>query len=157
MFFQSFSFSAIAVCLFVLLRASNAFKYVDCGSAVGTFTNVSMSLCEDAANLPYCPMKRGTSGTLEIDFESAQYTHTLAAVVHGVIGGIKFPVHLPNKNACNDLDTACPVEMYKPYTYRTTLPILQSYIKVGLEIQWELQDDTSANVVCITFPARIVD
>nr|USF20787.1 Niemann-Pick C2 protein [Lasioderma serricorne] len=125
----------------------------DCGSTVGKIISLEIAGCDN--NAPKCILKRGTNESIEVSFEINEDTDAITAVVHGVILGVEVPFHLPNPDACVDSGITCPVKTGNTYTYKTTLPVLQKYPKVSLEVKWELQDKDGKDIVCGLIPVKI--
>ncbi|EFA02897.1 ecdysteroid-regulated 16 kDa protein [Tribolium castaneum] len=136
----------------LLLFVACAYGYEDCGSKDGSVVSVTIANCD---NDKKCVLKRNTNVSIEIAFTTNADSDTLTAVVHGVVLGVPLPFNLPNPDGCKDSGVSCPLRAGQSYTYKTSLPVLSSYPKVTVDVQWELKDKEGNDVVCILIPSQI--
>ncbi|KAK0163395.1 hypothetical protein PV327_007080 [Microctonus hyperodae] len=143
------------ISLFVLcLCAFSSAEYSDCGSEVGSFTQVTVSNCSPDAGK--CILRRGTSTTITIDFTIKKPVQTITSAVFGEILGNKIPFPISNPNACTDPNSgiSCPLSG-NTFRYTNTLPIDRLYPRVSVNVLWKLQDENQKNIVCVEIPAKI--
>ncbi|CAG0885596.1 unnamed protein product [Darwinula stevensoni] len=76
-------------------------------------------------------------------------------VVHGIIGGIPVPFHLPNADPCKDSGIKCPLKKKSTYIYSATLPVLPIYPKIKVDVKWELKSSTGKDFFCIQISALL--
>lgn len=137
---------------FLLCNGVVCVPYTDCGSIKGKVSGVTVSGCE---NKSVCPLKKGTTAAIEVNFESETDTKTAKAVVHGIIQGVPLPFPPPQPNACIDSGLKCPLQNGADYNYSTTINVRQSYPSLSVDVKWELRDDNSDDVFCVLIPAKI--
>ncbi|CAH1393842.1 unnamed protein product [Nezara viridula] len=154
---MSFSMMRYPVILFTaaLIPFGTCFKFIDCGSQLGQFTNIAVTNC-DPTTSAYCKLKRGTNVTLTVKFTPNQDITEVKAVVHGILGGVPIPFNLPNPDGCKESGIQCPLVKNENYSYISELPVLNVYPKVKLQVKWELQTEEKEDIVCFELPAKIV-
>jgi Niemann-Pick C2 protein len=126
----------------------------DCGSKVGSFTNITISSCNETD--PVCVLKKDSNATLDIYFTTSVADNSVKAEVHGIIQGVPVPFPLHDPDACHLSGLTCPLKPGNNYHYTATLPVLKSYPKIHLEVRWELKNENDDDIVCAQFPAKIV-
>ena len=67
--------------------------FEDCGGDDGKLAKVEVIPCEVDAGR--CVLNSGTNATIKIQFSSKVTSKNLRAVVHGIIGSIPLPFHVP--------------------------------------------------------------
>jgi len=127
--------------------------YDECASGDGKVTKVDVIPCE--LDQDACILPSGQDSTINISFTSKVNSTTLKAVVHGVVGSIPIPFHIPQGNACENSGITCPIQAGTTYNYSTKIPVLKSYPKLSVKVKWELVDDKKNDVICVTIPAKI--
>jgi Niemann-Pick C2 protein len=115
-------------------------------------TRVEVAGCDQQDR---CVLPGGSNITFSLNFIPNVASHTLKAVVHGVIATIPVPFHVPNPDACKNSGLECPLIAGKEYHYSTTIPVLKSYPKMALSVKWELVTDKNQDTICIIIPAQI--
>ncbi|XP_014291239.1 NPC intracellular cholesterol transporter 2 homolog a [Halyomorpha halys] len=145
----------VILCTAVLVPFGTCFKFIDCGSKFGQFTDIAVTDC-DPPNTAYCKLNRGTNATLTVKFTPNEDITEVTAVVHGILGGVPIPFNLPNPNCCKESGLQCPLEKNQQYTYVATLPVLGSYPRVKVTVKWELQTNDKKDIICFELPAKIV-
>jgi len=138
--------------LLCLQSVSGQRPFQNCGSPKGKVFNLTLTPCPPG---PKCVIKRGENITMQLEFTPNEDSNGLTAVVHGLIGPLPVPFPLPQPDACKSSGITCPVQTGKNYKYYTTLPVLESYPKIRVTVQLELQDDQKKDVSCIQFPLVI--
>jgi len=128
-------------------------NFSDCGSSVGEVTKVLVSDCDKS--MRRCAMKRNKNATVEIYFNSKGDSDSLEAVVHGILLDVPVPFSIPNPDGCLDSGIECPVQNGRIYSYSQTLPVLQKYPRVTVDVKWELQGADKKDYVCVIIPAKI--
>jgi len=123
-----------------------------CDMKAGSVSAVHVSDCADTDDK--CILKGGTNATIGLDFTSKVAAKSLQAVVHGIVGGIPVPFHVPHSDACTDSGVECPLKPGTAYEYSTTLPVLKSYPKLSVHVKWELTSEQGV-VACVIIPAEI--
>ncbi|XP_049841780.1 NPC intracellular cholesterol transporter 2 homolog a-like [Schistocerca gregaria] len=124
-----------------------------CDSDVGSCVNVTVSGC--AASAAECDLKRGTNVGITISFSVSEDTSDVKAIVHGILGGIPIPFHIPNPDACQNCGLTCPLHKGGTYTYFEKLPIKRTYPQVSVEVKWQLEDSNGKVICCALIPSRI--
>lgn len=131
-----------------------SFHIEDCGSKVGSFTNVTISSCKGTD--PVCALKKNTIATLDIYFTTSVTDNSVKARVHGIIQGIPVPWPLHDPDACHLSGLTCPLQPGTNYHYRATFPVLKSYPTIHLGVKWELTNENGNDIVCALIPVKIV-
>jgi len=131
----------------------SATKWEDCGSATGTVKSLQVSDCPDSDDT--CILKRGTTKTITIEFDSKTASKTVKASVHGVMSGVPMPFPLPKADGCVYGGLSCPIQDGKSYTYSHSLDIKSIYPPVSVKVRWELVDEASKDIVCLEIPCEI--
>lgn len=124
-----------------------------CDSEVGSCRNVTVSGCAESA--AECDLKRGSNVGMTISFSISEDVSDVKAVVHGILGGIPIPFHIPNPDACENCGLTCPLQKGGTYTYFEKLPIKRSYPRVSVEVKWQLEDSNGQVICCALIPSRI--
>ncbi|XP_015605615.1 NPC intracellular cholesterol transporter 2 homolog a isoform X2 [Cephus cinctus] len=142
----------VLLCIFALNNAT----FIDCGSKLGNFTQVSVTNCTETAST--CNLRRGSNATIDIAFTIDRDISNVNTVVHGILMDIPVPFPIPNADACANSDSGitCPLQTGKLYNYKATLPIYKKYPKVSVTVKWELQDENKNDIICIFIPAKLV-
>ncbi|PNF14713.1 hypothetical protein B7P43_G09346 [Cryptotermes secundus] len=125
----------------------------DCGSKVGSFTNVAISSCKGTD--PVCILRKKSNVTLDILFTTNVTDNSVKAEVHGIIQGLPIPWPVQNPNACQSSGLTCPLEPGNKYHYTATFRILQSYPTMHLQVKWELKNENGDDIVCALIPVKI--
>ncbi|XP_026468954.1 NPC intracellular cholesterol transporter 2 homolog a-like [Ctenocephalides felis] len=141
--------TVLAVCLVAGL-ASAAIE--DCGSTLGSFSEVRVSGCEGKST---CVLRRGRNVTIEIDFKTSAEVRKVNTVVHGEIFDVPIPFPLSHPNACDGTGLSCPLEPEQTQKYTAILPVLKQYPKVTVKVRWELQNENGEDIVCVLIPSKI--
>ncbi|XP_050299588.1 ecdysteroid-regulated 16 kDa protein-like [Anthonomus grandis grandis] len=139
--------------LLFLAVISVTLAWSDCGSVVGTLSDVQVNNCPP--NARRCTLRRGSNATMTISFTPKEDSDTVKAVVHGVVMGAPVPFNLPNPNGCSESGIECPVKSGNVYKYFTNMPVLTSYPRMTVDIKWELQDSAGKNIICAMIPAKL--
>ncbi|KAM3870834.1 NPC intracellular cholesterol transporter 2-like [Diretmus argenteus] len=126
-------------------------KYIDCGSSAGKVSMVDIKPCPHQP----CQLHKGQSYSVNVTFSSGVVSQTSKAVVHGVIAGVPIPFPIPIQDGCKS-GIVCPIQKQKSYNYINELPVKTEYPAIKLVVEWELKDDTNADLFCIKFPVQIV-
>jgi len=126
---------------------------------VAEIEDVRISDCPDAP----CKLRKGTSTTIEFDFQPDKLYQKLTTSVFGGIGIIRVPFRdVHGMDACKDITRksdgkkGCPLEANHVYTYSNSFPILKNYPAVSVQVQYGLNDKKTP-VVCFTLPAKITN
>ncbi|XP_034941625.1 NPC intracellular cholesterol transporter 2 homolog a-like [Chelonus insularis] len=126
----------------------------DCGSKVGSYTNISITNCKPEAST--CILKRGKVVTISITFNVDRDIKEVNAEVHGIIAGAALPFPFSQKDACSKSGLSCPLKKDNgPYTYSATLNILPIYPPLKVIVKWELKDENGDDIVCALIPSEI--
>ncbi|KAJ8674772.1 hypothetical protein QAD02_010558 [Eretmocerus hayati] len=103
-----------------------------------------------------CPLRRGTNVTAEWDFTVDEDTTILRPRVR--VSGSRSTTHFPQKDACSTLKNAtCPLVAGQNVTYMLEMPILKSYPRMPLNIEFAFLDQNDTVVVCFKLAARVVN
>lgn len=137
---------------FLLCSGVLSLQYTDCGSTKGKVSGVTVSGCE---NTPVCSLKRGSSASVTLNFQSLTDTKTVKAVVHGVISGVPLPFPLPQSDGCTNCGLTCPLKNGQSNSYSTTINVRNSYPAVNVDVKFELQDDNGEDLVCVLIPSKV--
>lgn len=114
---------------------------------------------EGCTELP-CRLIKGKDAIVEVQFTTTQATETLTPKVITKLAGLSIPYNLPEeqRNACNHLtDTKCPLEPSEDATYVLTMPVLEFYPLINIEIQLEMLGDQNETIFCFKVDCRVVD
>ncbi|KAL5008051.1 hypothetical protein ScPMuIL_013632 [Solemya velum] len=123
------------------------------GSSTGKVSNVIVSGCSGQK----CILKKGTTVDVEMDFaynDAAPATKT-TAVVHGIIAGLPVPFSIPHPDGCTGSGLTCPLKQGQQYKYKSQIPVKSDYPSIRVVVKWELQDENSKDIFCVTIPAEI--
>lgn len=77
--------------------------------------------------------------------------------IYGKIGHVPIPFVIKPDNACGNYGFDCPVAADKEEKLKVSLPVLRTYPKLSITVQLYLADEKRRPIICIEFPARIVD
>lgn len=77
--------------------------------------------------------------------------------VYGKVGFIPLPLALNPEDACGNYGFDCPIDAGETNTLRLSLPIRETYPKFSITVQLKLFDEKKVPILCIEFPAKIVD
>ncbi|XP_017879804.1 NPC intracellular cholesterol transporter 2 homolog a-like [Ceratina calcarata] len=143
-----------AIILLCCLSFSRALDIENCGSEIGTYTNVDLS-CDMSKSV--CELPVDTNVSISLDFTLEKDVSQVFAVVHGIIMDIPVPFPLNNAAACTTPDSGltCPLSKGGPYHYTNTLPVKKSYPKLSVKVKWELRDEDGKDIACLLIPAKI--
>ncbi|KAF8789303.1 Ecdysteroid-regulated 16 kDa protein like [Argiope bruennichi] len=129
----------------------------DCGSSDNVkIHDIKVSYCDD---VDLCPLIRGDTTILTMNFEVGSEVKNLTAWVQGTIddGDMFLPFPYKHRYVCaEELGLECPLIPGKIYTYTTPIEIKQIFPKIRSVVKWELKDRKKV-VICILIPSRIVD
>ncbi|CAG9762254.1 unnamed protein product [Ceutorhynchus assimilis] len=150
MYIKSVLFASVLV---VLISASCA-TWRACETVTnGVVSSVVVSKC--LPNAKRCILKRNTNASMEIDFTPDIDADKITAEVKGYILGVPAPFNLPNPDGCTDSGITCPIKASSTYKYKAQIPILPSYPRVTVDIQWKLKDGEGKDIICAMIPAKI--
>lgn len=129
--------------------------YSDCkpDGSDGKITKVEVIPCELDGEA--CILRAGKNATIKVSFDSKVASAKLKAVVHGIVGSVPIPFHIPQADACQKSGISCPLKPSTSYDYSTEIPVLSSYPRMSVKVKWELIDSNNKDVVCIIIPAKI--
>ncbi|XP_059470615.1 NPC intracellular cholesterol transporter 2 homolog a [Neocloeon triangulifer] len=135
----------------VLQSAAASVMFENCGtSTVGKVSNIDISGCDTHST---CKLIRGSNASLAISFQTSGGAKQLQSVVHGVIHGLPVPFNFPYPDACSYGGLSCPIETNTPLVYTAALPILKTYPRISVKIQWELKDEDDNDIFCVRIPS----
>ncbi|XP_033217227.1 NPC intracellular cholesterol transporter 2 homolog a-like [Belonocnema kinseyi] len=108
---------------------------------------------------PPCDLIRGSNVTAEWDFVVTSRTEALKPKVKAyVLDSITVDYPLGQKDACETLTNAeCPLDESEEVTYALHMPVLPSYPKIKLKIEFSLIGDDGNVQVCFKIAARVAD
>ncbi|XP_018348864.1 PREDICTED: protein NPC2 homolog [Trachymyrmex septentrionalis] len=132
-----------------------AFEFENCGSTLGTFTNVVISGCSTSDER--CIFVRGTNASMSISFIPNKDISKIDARVYGKITVFPIPFPLSQPDVCQDPNSGikCPLHKNQEYHYTTAMFLQKSFPSVNVEIKWEFMNENKEKIVCLEFPAKI--
>lgn len=74
-----------------------------------------------------------------------------------IYGRIPIPFRIKPDNACGNYGFDCPVAENQEENLKIAMLIRQSYPKIPVTIQLYLSDEKKRPIICVEFPAKIVD
>lgn len=77
--------------------------------------------------------------------------------ISGKLGMVTIPFPIYPDQACNNWGLKCPIKPNEQQVFAITMPIKSNYPQVAVTVQLQLIDQDMNQVVCIAFPAQIVD
>ncbi|OXU19473.1 hypothetical protein TSAR_003137, partial [Trichomalopsis sarcophagae] len=105
-----------------------------------------------------CSFIRGRNVSAEWDFSIPEDTKALKPRVRATVLGATVNYPFPQKDACSTLTNAkCPLETGEDVTYQLSMPILKSYPKIPLTVEFAFLDDNDKVVVCFSLSAKVAD
>jgi len=141
-----------AVLLAAVISAVQCLQWKDCGSSKANISMVSVTNCDST---PVCILKQGSSYTISVHFTPSESVTSAKTVVHGVVEGIPVPFPVDNPDACKDCGMTCPVSSGTSVSYHSSIAVKSSYPKIKVVVKWEVKDQNSVDLACITLPAQI--
>ncbi|XP_043192648.1 NPC intracellular cholesterol transporter 2-like isoform X3 [Amphibalanus amphitrite] len=143
-----------AVLVAVLVPASLAIHYTDCGSKGATISDVSITPC---GNGPKCVLVRGRTATLNITFTAGEESKSATASVHGKVSGVPIfvPFELPDDNACTAGGMTCPVAKGSAQHYSQAIAIKRIFPAVSALVKWEILDAEKKDMICLLIPVQL--
>ncbi|XP_011161896.1 NPC intracellular cholesterol transporter 2 homolog a [Solenopsis invicta] len=147
----------VAFSLFCVLCFAScfAFTFTDCGSALGKFTEVSVSGCPTSKEK--CILVRGTNESISIKFKPNNDISQVNIRVYGILMNVPVPFPFEKSDACKDPNAGinCPLHKDQEYDYTASLFVQKKYPSVSVTIQWELVNEKKEKIICLQFPAKV--
>ncbi|KAL6256461.1 ecdysteroid-regulated 16 kDa protein [Pogonomyrmex barbatus] len=120
-------------------------------------SQISVSGCDE----PECPLKQGTTATIEVKLLPSRTIQSLTNDVKGVLFNVPLPfVGVDGTNACDNIYNpdgskgGCPLKKGVQYIYRNSFPILTIYPRVAVVVRYALREENN-QVICFEIPSRI--
>lgn len=104
-----------------------------------------------------CNLERGTNATLRLEFQANQRVNSLKLSIAGIIQGKEVPFAVNDEEHCKLAvkGAKCPLLRGKTYKYEYSIPVLQQYPKISVNIRYAINDNTGRQLACFTWPASI--
>lgn len=169
---------SVAFCILSVSFLVSSFRVKDCGNGGdGRLETVQFQGCQVSES--HCSLIKGTNLTLDVRFStgklvsqlrtkvsagSATVTNLIVPVrefktahlkVFGYISIVKIPFPISPDDACAAYGLKCPSTESQDQQLSVTVPVLESYPSIKLDIQAELIDENENKIACIRFPAKI--
>ncbi|CAF0750742.1 unnamed protein product [Adineta ricciae] len=104
----------------------------------------------------YCTFYKGTDARLEFQFTLRKKAMKVRAKVVATIGTVDHDFVLPNHDVCALL--GCPLQPNKPYTYKNSMFVSQTYPSVKInQMRYYLIDGKGRELACIALPVMITE
>uniref|UniRef100_A0A5S6R0L2 ML domain-containing protein n=1 Tax=Trichuris muris TaxID=70415 RepID=A0A5S6R0L2_TRIMR len=129
-------------------------KYKDCGSPAGIIKSITVDPCDDPSNIR---LRKGHSAVVAVTFIPKKRTTSVKVVVQGMVYGMTYTLGLPNPDGCKNSGLVCDLIENREATYRTVIPIKDSYPKLNIGIRLMLKDQDGTNLVCAEMKGRITN
>ncbi|XP_015585122.1 NPC intracellular cholesterol transporter 2 homolog a [Cephus cinctus] len=105
-----------------------------------------------------CSLVRGTNAVGEWDFVVSDDTAKLTPRVRATVLGLTVNYDIGQENACDTLTNAeCPLDKGEEVTYALSMPVLESYPKLSLTIEFAFLDESKNVQTCFKIKAKVVD
>lgn len=142
------------VAVFGALFFATAFavSWKDCGSKLGSVTNVIVQGCPAAGT---CVLHKGVNVSFGVDFKSNEDASDLTMLVYGHIAGVDVPFPLDNPDVCKDSNVTCPIKKNTAYSYRNKIFVKTLYPSLTLVVKMKIVDTSGGVVACIVTPVQI--
>ncbi|XP_015514133.1 NPC intracellular cholesterol transporter 2 homolog a-like [Neodiprion virginianus] len=149
--------TTFALVLFTLCLATgiqgDSTPYTSC-STVADPIDFRMDGCTETP----CALYRGETASAEWDWEVTADTTTLTPRVKAIVLGLSISYDIGQEDACETLTNAeCPLDAGEEVTYGLSMPVLASYPKLSLTIEFALLDDNGDAQVCFRVPVKVQD
>ncbi|PAA91028.1 hypothetical protein BOX15_Mlig023626g1 [Macrostomum lignano] len=145
---------SLMVCLAACVDATN---WRPCG---GTGRNTVKFTVEGCEGRRLCPVRRGQSYWVEMQFKGSSDADTLVASVLGKSRGMSSAMPLStnnfDSNACDYLNGGCPVRRNTVHTYRYPLFIEPFFPPSTYLINYGLKDATGRSQGCARLIIRVM-
>ncbi|VDI83362.1 Niemann-Pick C2 protein [Mytilus galloprovincialis] len=148
----------------------------ECGSSgshikSGRINSVTIQ-CSGFNSRRFCLLKRNTTARVFVNFTSNVDTTKVKTIVHGILPGSPqfFFLHLLSndgeegvrynavtEDACVENVDHCNIKAGEAVQYINAAAINRFFPLIRLTIKLEIRDDQDRNLVCIRFPAEIVN
>ena len=150
---SSLKFFGALMVAFGTLTEGVIVPFKDCGSKLGKLHSLDFECNGGVANP--CEFTNGKEYHGKISFTPNSVINNGTIVLHGIIGGEKFPFPFPDDNLCKDHGVNCPLKANNPVVVEVILTIPSFAPDVPLlgvmEIQFNKED-----VICAEFLAKLV-
>lgn len=143
---------AVSVLSVVYFATAFAVSWKDCGSKLGTPTNVYVQGCPSAGT---CGLHKGHNVSFGIDFTSKEDASGLKMLVYGEIARVDVPFPLDNPDACKDSNITCPIKKNQAYSYRNHIFVKTSYPSLTLIVKMKLVDQSGGVIACVVIPVKL--
>lgn len=77
--------------------------------------------------------------------------------VYGKIAFVPIRFNLPVSDACGNYGFDCPISPHQKKTLKISIPVLQQYPTLYVTVQLKMLNENKRPVVCVEFPARIIN
>lgn len=77
--------------------------------------------------------------------------------LYGKIAFVPIRFNLPASDACGNYGFNCPVGPHEKKSLKISIPVLKQYPTLYVTVQLKMLNENKRPIVCIEFPARIID
>nr|UXW65970.1 NPC-like allergen [Tyrophagus putrescentiae] len=147
----------LSVFLLVLLTGPtvNGKLVTLCDSPHGTFQSVSILNCKNTDR--FCVFKKNTNVSIEVNFVPNYAATSVQTKIIGDVAGVPIPFPVNPKEACGNYGLNCPLTTGDKTQFKMELPIKAAYPAIAVGVTIKLVDESSANLVCLKFNAKITE
>ena len=145
-FFATLLFSVSAV-------NSKKVRFQHCASQEehGEVTSVDVTPCDDDP----CVFKPDTNETVAVSFIPHEVVTKAKILAYAIKWGMRFPLPLPNPNACQGYGMTCPLKSGVPVKLAFTQEVSGYYPSGSYQLETVLTDQNGNTIICGIFQLKI--
>lgn len=139
---------------FISVAVGNSIHYKDC-------PNVDLHAKLASVDVTPCPVEpchfhKGIEANCTITLTPEADVTSGKLEVYGIIKRLKVPFPLPQPDACQDHNLACPLKGGAESKLKISLPVKKIYPSWQLIVQFGMKDQDDKYLFCIQFSVKIV-
>ncbi|CAI2737312.1 unnamed protein product [Dicrocoelium dendriticum] len=125
-------FAVLLITLVQVAQLTSGTQYNDCGSTMGSLSEVSVTPCDSSP----CILYKGENTRVTVKFTTSRRITTGTFLFSGIIDGQEIPFNLTNSYICPYMRPRCPLRANGTvYTFTYSLPVQASYPSVSLKLE----------------------
>jgi len=117
----------------------------------GEVTSVDVTPCDEDP----CIFKHGTNETVAVSFIPHEVVTRAKILAYAIKWGMRFPLPLPNPNACQGYGMTCPLKSSVPVKLTFTQEVSESAPSGSYKLEAILTDQNGDTIICGIFQIKI--
>jgi len=152
-FVKVLAFLAVYLALVAVINCAD-FNPCATEAKYGKLNSIKVSNCNSTVDR--CPFKTGQNVSMELTFETNKDLDSAKIKIAGILSIVPVPFRINPDTVCS-YGASCPLKKGVQNTINLEFPIKPSYPTIRLLVQVQLSGPEGESVVCVRFPASIIN